>query len=307
MNGNLVFNTYPTTAATTTTIPITNFTFSYPNEVWQQIEGSQMRTNGWWVESMDAMHKFQYAWLPQREQRWGCLNQCMFRTWEYAPVEEFMEAEPENYVKWARRLSEDESYLQAQLEAQDRLFENQRVRGLWSHRSNVPMYEDFAYTYTTNTSRIYYTGADGTHQYVDRPLRDIDEPLPLLNHAVKKKTDFEIAIERSKKLLLTWLTKDEYKAYIKNEAIELQSHKNADIVYIVKMHRRVEIVKKSENRILAQACIIVPDPGIVENDQFLTKLLLIKNDEDRFLKTANISRQNNGGKLEELPIELRME
>jgi len=93
------------------------------------------------------------------------------------------------------------------------------------------------------------------------------------------------AKEQSEKLLKSWLTKAEYDALINKGEVEIPS-KEEDVIFIVKRDPNEMVDVKKHGRFSHKLCAVAEDLDYPVGDQLLSKIVLLKTDEDKFKKIA---------------------
>ena len=91
---------------------------------------------------------------------------------------------------------------------------------------------------------------------------------------------------KADKLLQKWLSPDEYSGLKEKGFMEYQSKKHSDTVYIIRKDYSRKIIKKV-NGIETEELCVMPVTPLCNDDNLLSKIMLLKTDEDQFLKTAN--------------------
>lgn len=94
------------------------------------------------------------------------------------------------------------------------------------------------------------------------------------------------ANKRAEQLLKSWLSPEEYNYLQEHEELQIPSKKEPDTIYIVKK-REYEMVTVRKNNEDSHRLCIHNNEGHVNDDGLLSKILLLKTDEEQFLKIAN--------------------
>ena len=94
------------------------------------------------------------------------------------------------------------------------------------------------------------------------------------------------ADEKADRLLKKWLSPDEYKSLKETGLMEYQSKKDTDTIYIIRKEYSRKVTKRVKGIDTEELCVMPVTP-LCNDDNLLSKIMLLKTDEDQFLKTAN--------------------
>jgi hypothetical protein len=94
------------------------------------------------------------------------------------------------------------------------------------------------------------------------------------------------AKQASEKLLKSWLIVEEWKGLKYYGELEIKSKLVDDCIYIVKRDPHAMVEVKKNGNYSHKLCVISKDGDMPVGDQLLSKLLLLKNDEEKFVEIA---------------------
>ena len=104
---------------------------------------------------------------------------------------------------------------------------------------------------------------------------------------LERKTN-ELAINsRADELLKKWLSEAEYNYLQEHSEIEFPSQHEKDVIYIVKKNVSSKVIRKVNGVETEALCVMPLDGRLVNDDGLLSKILLLKTDEEEFLRLAN--------------------
>jgi len=95
-----------------------------------------------------------------------------------------------------------------------------------------------------------------------------------------------IAKEKSEKLLKSWLSPKEYQGLLNKGQLEIPSVIDEDTIFIIKRDPNEMVQVKKKGEYSHRLCAIAEDLEMPVGDQLLSKLLLLKTDEQRFKEIA---------------------
>lgn len=209
----------------------------------------------------------------------------------YAPVDEMPEAE---LKAWVEEMNKDPSIIAEQLAAQEMLFK---------HTGVDPLY----------AKQYLGIGADmdgikgiAAMRNLAKKLKKLDIPDELKQtihgHIIDRITNIKRkvgALEKSRRLLRKMLSKAEYTALMEKGEVILPSQKDPEITYIIKKNAYEKVIKCKQGKPEESLCVIPSNKDMPAFDNLLSKILLLKTDEDRFYKLAGRARcyqtENNQG------------
>lgn len=251
------------------------------------------RFNGWtWqtteTDSGTTPIQLSFAWFGSNTNSTG--------TWDYAPLDEFSETEPERFNKWQDRMERDPQYRRQQIEMN-------RRQNIWHDNAvtnGTTRDSIMCYTYSTTgaNNEHWILTSDFDRFYETRPWYQKYKPfrklleLPVkLNKFFKfNRTAEEIQQERAEKkswkLVKEWLTLEEFAELTSKGEMEIQSKEDLETIYIIKKDplATVQEVKKGKN--VKSMCIIPKEQNLPSGDALLSKIMLLKTDERQFKEIA---------------------
>lgn len=107
------------------------------------------------------------------------------------------------------------------------------------------------------------------------------------NQLMSQKT-IDKANKKSLKLLKKWLSPEEYNYLMEDGNLELPSQYEKDVIYIINKDPMKRIGIKKKGKIVEKSLCIHTEHSYAVGDQLLANILLLKSDEKKFLKTANV-------------------
>lgn len=118
-------------------------------------------------------------------------------------------------------------------------------------------------------------------------IRNVDGNIEYEKQRQKEAARFQKAQTRSMRLLKDWLSPIEYN-YLMEGQLEIPSKIHDDEVWIVKREAMKRVVRKIKGKAVSEHCII-PAMDVPEGDILLSKIILLKTNEEEFIKTSNTS------------------
>lgn len=248
----------------------------------------RFRNNGWYViettSATTTTNNIHYAWFGSNPQCTG--------TWDYAPVSEFQEVEPERFERWLYRMNNDTNYASQQLEMN-------RRHDLWyqAARQNGTVRDSLmCYTYSTNNITGSWTMTSDFNLWNRTKslwrlsklcvymryhfIHDINLQKRLT--CFWKKLQKTKAEKRSWQLTEQWLTPDEFAELTAKGQMEIQSRQDRETIYIVKRDPLARIQVRKAGKVVSELCVVPKEFDCPSGDVFLSKVLLIKTDENKF-------------------------
>ncbi len=162
-----------------------------------------------------------------------------------------------------------------------------QLRNEWSQFSDI---ENTPFDMVVTGTRRFLTGTSGElskegkiKQALMQIFKEPDkEILKEMDNDDKKMLE---AKRKSEKLLKSWLSKAEYDGLVMQGQIEIPS-KEDDVIFIVKRDPNEMVDVKKHGRFSHKLCAVAEDLVYPVGDQLLSKIVLIKTDEDKFKKIA---------------------
>lgn len=102
----------------------------------------------------------------------------------------------------------------------------------------------------------------------------------------KEQERLKKANAKADRLLKSWLSDAEYNYLMEDGQLEIPSKSEEDVIYIVKKQANAKVKKLKKGKPVCELCLTVGD-GVPDGDVLLSKILMIKTDEEKFLTTAN--------------------
>lgn len=96
------------------------------------------------------------------------------------------------------------------------------------------------------------------------------------------------ANKKSLKLLKKWLSPEEYQYLMEDGNLELPSQYEKDTIYIINKDPMKRIGIKKKGKVVEKSLCIHTEHSYAVGDQLLANIMLLKTDEKKFLKTANV-------------------
>lgn len=235
--------------------------------------------NGWKYTTSsntadNTTNTFSYAWFGNDTATTG--------TWDYAPLSEMSEVEPERFHQWKTRIDNDPSYRKQQLRMNN-------LHDQWQLQWNT--------TGITSTNQ-FTSEIDGTTITNDFRLHVRFKPegrftrlKNYLNKFLKlNRTAEEIHAEKAEKksweLVKDWLSEEEFAELTSKGEMEIQSKKDKETIYIIKKDPIATVEKRTKGEFQKRMCVIPRESNLPTGDAFLSKFLLLKQDEEEFEKIA---------------------
>lgn len=220
-------------------------------------------------------------------------------TWDFAPLCEQREVEPDNYEQFRDRLHTDDSFVGRQVLWNQRLDRfHQRGHGNGWQQHGLHMYTASG----TDTAGTWWISSDVDYWHNKEPTRRnrIEYQLKvIIPHMIGVKTkkvfksyrkikkwwksrEMLKAEKKSMELMEKWLEPHEIKGLMERGELEIFFE---DVTYIVKKnpHETVTRVKDGKK---SEFCIIPSKQGYASGDVLLSKILLIKTNPKRFEEIA---------------------
>ena len=104
----------------------------------------------------------------------------------------------------------------------------------------------------------------------------------------EERLKFQKAQEKSIKLLKDWLSPSEYNYLMEKGELEIPSQINEDEIWIVKREPTARVMRKKKGKLITEHCIL-PSINVPDGDILLSKIVLLKTNEEQFTKISNIS------------------
>jgi len=108
----------------------------------------------------------------------------------------------------------------------------------------------------------------------------------------KMNEDEKLMLEAKKKseaLVRSWLSPNELKALFTEGEIKIPSKKDPSVVYIMKRDPNERVIKVKDGKPVEKMCVVAKDLNSPIGDQFLSKFLTLKHDQDDFEQLAIVS------------------
>ena len=245
--------------------------------------GLQLQTS---TASTDSTTSISFAWFGSNQNNTG--------TWDYAPLDEFQETEPERFNAWKNRFDTDDSYRQQQIRMnqQHNIWYQQASTGTTNVHNPLT-----CYTFTTDgTSGNWTVTSDfdrfqSTRKWYDR--RSIRNIKNIINKYLKlNRTAEEIQQEKAEKksweLVKEWLSPEEFAELTSKGQMEIQSKEDLETIYIVKKDPLATVQEIKKGNKIKSMCLISKETGLPTGDSLLSKIMLLKTDEKQFKEIAVI-------------------
>jgi len=244
-----------------------------------QFDGWRLRTS---TTATDSTNSLSFAWFGSDANNTG--------TWDYAPLDEFAESEPERFNQWRDRIETDRNYFNQQLNMN-------RVHDTWHTQwtdtcTNAGNTVDFTFNFngTTMTNDWAY------HPRINLNESRLTKVKNWLNKYLKlNRTAEEIQEERAEKkswkLVKEWLTKEEFAELTNKGQMEIQSKEDSETIYIVKKDYLATVQEVKKGKHIKSMCVIPKEIGLASGDALLSKIMLLKTDEKQFKKIAVIQNR----------------
>lgn len=94
------------------------------------------------------------------------------------------------------------------------------------------------------------------------------------------------AEKKSWDLVKQWITPEEFAALTSKGEMEVQSKQDKDTIYIIKRNPNAVIEEKLYGKRQNSYCLVPKESGLASGDGFLSKLLLLQNNENKFKEIA---------------------
>jgi hypothetical protein len=120
---------------------------------------------------------------------------------------------------------------------------------------------------------------------VDRDEIEQEEQLEDEEQRIAERERIDEARNRARNLLLEYLDDKNRQKFLDREPLEVSSKLLKDVKYRIPLSGMIEAWKKG--RKIANLCVMVREAGLPLEDDLLTKLLYLLNDEENVLMTAN--------------------
>jgi len=229
-----------------------------------------------------------FAWFGSNTDNTG--------TWDFAPIDELQETEPERFEQWRTRLETDSQYFNQQREMNHR-------QTIWEQSANTGTAsrdDAMCYTYTSaGTGNTQWTltsdfdRLESTKKWHDkhRVIRKLKFKLRNLNKFFKfNRTAEEIQLEKAEKksweLVKDWLTDEEFAELTSKGEMEIQSKEDLETIYIVKKDPLATVQEMKNGNKVKSMCVISKEYGLATGDSLLSKIMLLKTDEKQFKEIA---------------------
>jgi len=265
------------------------------NRLRSRFDGWRLRTSGNLDFNADstATNTFSFAWFGSNQDNTG--------TWDFAPLDEMQESEPDRFEQWRTRLETDSNYHNQQLLMNQRhdIWENSCTDG-----TTYDPLRNQTYTATAGSASMFLR-ADGTWTvtsdldrlqstrkwYDRRQFRKIRYHLSKINKFLKlNRTAEEIQHEKAEKksweLVKDWLTVEEFAELTSKGEMEIQSKEDLETIYIVKRDPIATVQEVKNGNYVRSMCVISKEIGLPTGDSLLSKIMLLKTDEKQFKKIA---------------------
>ena len=202
-------------------------------------------------------------------------------TWDFAPLDEMQECEPERFNQWRNRIDTDPFYHRQQLQMN-------QVHDIWNSTAGTTT------NFTFNVNGITMTSDLRLHPRLKSlfPSR-ISRFVSRLNRYLKfNRTAEEIQREKAEKksweLVKDWLTDEEFAELTSKGEMEIQSKEDLETIYIVKKDPLATVQEIKNGDKVKSMCLISKESGLATGDSLLSKIMLLKTDEKQFKKIAVI-------------------
>lgn len=203
---------------------------------------------------------------------------------DFAPLGEWIEVNKKEVKQWLKKMAKEPSYLRQQVLANIR---HDILTGLddilqnwgpfrWNGNKAIAMMNQMLESLGKLTD-------EETKLVIDEWKTHVNAIRAERKHLIK-------AHETSLKLLKKWLTTEEWKQIREKGEMAIPSKLDKNTIYIVKKDAKEMVEIFHGNKYSHKLCLHVADPSLPVGDQLLAKILLLKNDEERFLKTANVHK-----------------
>lgn len=239
----------------------------------------------------------------------GSANATTATTWQFAPIDEQWEVEPDKAERFRRRLHQDDQFIGNQIIWNSRLNQLHQYRednswttwtssgltcttasgtdtaGTWWLTSDVGYWHNKE---PTLKNRIIYQVTEVIPRAVfKKPLTPITRPVGNLIRKLKLNPTAEqhqrrLAERKSMKLLKGWLDPHEFKSLMERGELEIFAE---DVVYIVKKDPGATVSRKKNGK-QAEFCMIPTKMGWATGDILLSKILMLKANPEEFERVA---------------------
>lgn len=240
------------------------------------------RFNGWTLKTdtgtADSIsNTFSFAWFGNSTGTTG--------TWDFAPLDEMAECEPERFGQWRNRIENDPFYREQQLQMN-------QLHDQW--------HDAWTASGTSTAFTVEFNGTTMTNDFDLHPSLKPKGKLTRLKNYLNKflklnRTAEEIHAEKAEKksweLVKDWLSEEEFAELTSKGEMEVQSQKDKETIYIIKKDPLATVEKRTKGKFQKKMCVIPKESGLSNGDAFLSKLMLLKEDEEEFEKIA-IVRQS---------------
>jgi hypothetical protein len=239
------------------------------------------------TNSAGASSNIEYAWFGSNTRNTG--------TWDYAPVSELQEVEPERFDRWLYRINNDQSYAAQQITMNER----QRVWHSEATTAGTVIDNLKWYTYSTGINGWTLT-SDFNRLQQTRPLwhqsqlcyfvrfnlfKNVKNPIQTLKN-LRHILQVRRAEKKSWQLVREWLSEEEFAELMSKGEMEVQSKEDRETIYIIKRDPLARVLVKKNDKVIEQRCLIPKEYDCPSGDGFLSKLMLLKTDEKKFMQIA---------------------
>lgn len=236
---------------------------------------------------LEPIYELGYGYI--HDQTWEKL-QGWRRFEDFAPLGEWIEVNKKQVKAWLKNMVKDPAYLRQQVLANIR------------HDILIELGTDINTHWHNMYPAVQDLKGDKIIGYVNKLIESLgkltdeetalmlDEWKTAIGAIRRERKDMIKAHETSLKLLKKWLTTEEWKQIRENGQMAIPSKLDKNTIYIVKKDAKQMVEIFHGSKYSHKLCLHVSDQTLPVGDQLLAKILLLKTDEETFLKTANVHR-----------------